>query len=156
MTSDEMQPKRDVRDVSLGVLLQIAGRVMTSDLERISSDVGLPTGHLSLLGMVCRFPDQPLTTYCRILVFNDATLGRYSVRLEDANYLKRVRLSSDGREVRLTPTEKGHELMNLLSERLVDVAEHRRSRLGDCSYQELERQLRVFLAASGWEMPGGD
>lgn len=142
-----------VRDISIGVLLQIAGRIMQTELERVSADVDLTSGQLSLLGMVCRFPDLPQSDYSKILIINEATLGRYASRLEETGNILRTRNDPDGRIQRLTPTESGQDLFALLGQRLQNFAQAYSRSAPAGNVDALHEQLVTFLEAQGWALP---
>ncbi|WP_085868749.1 MarR family winged helix-turn-helix transcriptional regulator [Pseudoruegeria aquimaris] len=140
-------------DISIGVLLQIAGRIMEAGLARVSEDIDLTTGQLAVLGMVCRYPELPQSEYGRILCINEATLGRYASRLETTGHITRSRNDPDGRIIRLSPTDEGKALFKLLGERLQTFSEAYRAASPDGNVERLHKEVSQFLKAQGWALP---
>ena len=140
-------------DISIGILLQIAGRMMTEHLETAGSDVGLSGPQLSFLGMVARFPGNAQMTYGQILSINKMSAGRYAAQLEELGLIERQRGTQDAREIRLQPTPEGLALFGKLRQRLSEMTVSMTARAGTPGYGELEAHLRRFLANEGWSLP---
>ncbi|MFC3615588.1 MarR family winged helix-turn-helix transcriptional regulator [Lutimaribacter marinistellae] len=141
-------------DIPTGVLLQVAGRVAAEALDRTGRDFGVSGGHLSLLGMIVRFPGLPQSSYGAILVLNDATLGRYAMRLEEKGLVERHRGDQDSRTVMLTPTQEGLAVFKELRQRLTSVASEFRDGMPAGRYEELFELLAEFLHSRNWTLPG--
>jgi len=140
--------------IASGVLLQIAGRVMSDYLEAAAGQSGLTAPQLSLLGMVARFPGHPQLAYGQMLVFNKMSTSRYAAQLEERGLIDRRRGDLDRREMRLYPTQEGSALFETLKRRLEKTRAEMEARAAPEGYAELELQVRRFLHNEGWVLTG--
>jgi DNA-binding MarR family transcriptional regulator len=135
-------------DLPLDSLLQIAGRMVTTQLEAIGGYTQIPAPALSLLAMVVRFPGLPLTRYATILSINNATLNRYVDRMESEELLERIRGHADRRLVTLAVTPQGQELAADLEMKLAGMASDFKRHLDVSEERQMTAVLRKLL--SGW------
>lgn len=156
MNRDDEAAKAIYAEVSLGVLLQVAGRMMTEQLETIAQECDLSAGHLSVLGMVCRFPGLGQNAYSEILAINDATLGRYVDRLVQRGMVDRRRSAQDRRAVRIYDTQAGRDCFTAVSGQLEGLRGEMRRMLPEGVPDQMIEQLRLFIAARAQNLPDFD
>lgn len=132
-------------DLSFGVLIQILGRVAHRELESVSQSHGLSAGHLSLLGMVQRYPRRQLRYYGGILAVPEATLSRYTEKLTVLNLVQRHRDKDDGRATLLVATQDGKQIVETVRADLARVNAQFEEALGDTDMDTLRHTIAQFL-----------
>lgn len=150
---DLQQPERDgkrlVDNLSFGVLIQIAGRLATNEVEKLAQPAGLAAGHLVLLGMVERQPDMVLQQYSAILEINDSTLSRYAEKLVNLGYVERYRSSEDGRAVKMAVTEAGRRVVDEARDYFEPIKARYEAALGADDLETLTDILRRLVESQG-------
>ncbi len=143
-------------ELNLGVLLQVAGRMMTEQLEIVAQESDLAAGHLSLLGVVCRFPGLGQNAYSEILAINDATLGRYVDRLVQRGMVDRRRSAQDRRAVRIYDTQAGRDCFAAATGQLEGFRREMRRMLPEGVSDQMADLLRLFVVARAKNLPDFD
>lgn len=131
--------------VSLGQLMNIAGRQMEEILKATVAATGLTPDHIVILGAVERMPGNGQSFYARLLGINDATFGRYVIRLAKDNLLRRKRSSDDRRLVALYPTREGTDMIQRVRANLMPCNEQIDARFDEGDAQRLRELLRDFM-----------
>ena len=147
---DQKQPEgatafHSFEDLSFGVLIQILGRLAFQELEALSQCHGMSAGHLSLLGMVRRYPGQQLRFYGQILKLPEATLSRYATKLSQQALVESRADASDARCKLLFITVAGEQMVETILSDLRVVNLRFEEAVGKEELEALRGKIGEFL-----------
>jgi DNA-binding MarR family transcriptional regulator len=86
-----------------------------------------------------------LTVLAERAEMSKQAMGVLARELEAAGYIDRAVDPTDARAVLLTPTQRGHDLMNDMGEEMAQVEDELRVLFGEAELQTLRRCLGVLL-----------
>lgn len=132
-------------ELSFGVLMLIAGRMMANTLQSVATDIDLSPPQLSVLGMIERYPDLPISSYGKILHIKEATLTRYVHALETIDLIERRTSKTDRRVAKVVPTSNGVKMVSRLRKRLEACSQLIEENYGQEALGSLSDDLRTFL-----------
>jgi DNA-binding MarR family transcriptional regulator len=126
---------------SIGYLLRRTGSQLTQTLDRALADYDMTAAQLGILLKLFHGHANTAAELAREMMCDSGAITRMLDRLEDKEFIKRVRSSEDRRVILVELTDKGSQLSDQMKQVTIDALNHH---LRGFSAQEID-QLKDFL-----------
>ena len=130
----------------LGFWLGSLGSAMKNSLNRRLVPFGITTAQWAIMETCYNGEANSISTLCRVIPVDAAAISRQVDRLVAKGFVQRRRSTRDRRNVRITLTADGRELVPRLAHIVYANNDHFASRLDSMEQAEFVRMLKKILA----------